>query len=304
MINYPSSITRFKQYVELRDYRLPTKKEYVRMAWKLAEHFESDPAALTQDQVRDYFLFLREEMGASAGTMKMAKWALRCFYQDCLRHLDWTVFEELRIAEPKSLPVVLTREEVQKVLGQVREPRFGVCLRLMYYCGMRISEATHLCVQDILSHRHPPCLHVHNGKGAKDRFVPLPLPLIEELRQWWRTHRNPTWLFPSPGASPNGAEPGSAQAMRRATRPMSTGSVQMVFQLARAASHVHPEATPHTLRHSYATHLLEEGVSLRQISQYLGHASLDTTAIYTHLTAVSEARTQAALQQLYRPRPA
>jgi site-specific recombinase XerD len=300
MNNYPSSITQFKQLVELKDYRPATKKEYVRCLWKLAEHFECDPAQLSENQVRQYFLFLRQEQRASASVMKGAKWALRCFYCESLKVAGWTVFEDLRVAEPKSLPTVLGREEVQRLLACVREPRFASCLRLMYYCGLRISEALSLQVQDILGREDPPRLHIRNAKGGKDRYVPLAAAMLEELREWWRTHRHPKFIFPAPvSAKSGGAGPGP---LNQALVPMSAASVQDVFRLAQQASRVHPRATPHTLRHSYATHLLEEGVSLRQISLYLGHTSLDTTAIYTHLTAISEARTQEALLRLYQPR--
>jgi site-specific recombinase XerD len=141
-------------------------------------------------------------------------------------------------------------------------------------------------------------LHIRNAKGGKDRYVPLPIGMLQELRVWWLTHHNPKLIFPSP---PSASGPVVAVPLSKTTRPMSASSVQEVFRLARQASGIQAEATPHTLRHSYATHLLEEGVSLRQISSYLGHESLDTTAIYLHLTAVSEARTQVALATLYQP---
>ena len=125
--------------------------------------------------------------------------------------------------------------------------------------------------------------------------------MVEELRQWWRTHHNRKFLFPSPGRGWADRTLSLSQSMTRSTSPMSVSSVQMAYRLARAASGVNSASTTHSLRHSYATHLLEEGVSLRQISQYLGHESLDTTVIYTHLSAISEARTQAALATLYQP---
>jgi integrase/recombinase XerD len=301
MTNYTHpSILKFNQLVELKDYRPPTKKEYVRCVWKLAEHFDCDPASLSENQVRQYFLFLRQEMQVSASVMKGAKWALRCFYRECVKATGWTVFEDLRVAEPKSMPTVLAREEVQRLLTSVRELRFATCLRLMYYCGLRISEAVSLEVQDILGRENPPRLHIRDGKGAKDRYVPLAAAMLEELRAWWRTHRNPKLVFPAPVSGKPGAV--LQRPMSQTLIPMSTASVQEVFRLAQQTCGVHPRATPHTLRHSYATHLLEEGVSLRQISIYLGHESLDTTAIYTHLTAISEARAQAALHRLYQPR--
>jgi integrase/recombinase XerD len=300
MNNSHLSITQFKQLVELKDYRPPTKAAYVRCLWRLIEHYDCDPARLTEDQLRRYFLFLRQEQQSSPSTMKMAKWALRCFYRECVKVTGWTVFDELRVAEPKTVPVVLSRAEVQKVLEVVHEARFAICLRLMYHCGLRVGEAVSLEVKNILGHQSPPRLHIRNAKGGKDRYVPLAPALVEELRGWWRTHRNPKLVFPSPAHPRERAVVG--RSMSQTTEPMSVASVQEVFRLARLASGIHPEATTHTLRHSYATHLLEEGVSLRQISSYLGHESLDTTAIYTHLTAISEARTQAALAALYQPR--
>jgi site-specific recombinase XerD len=125
--------------------------------------------------------------------------------------------------------------------------------------------------------------------------------MVKELRQWWRTHQNPKFLFPSPGRGWADRTISLSQVMGKSAGSMSVSSVQMAYRLARAASAVNSASTTHSLRHSYATHLLEEGVSLRQISQYLGHESLDTTVIYTHLTAISEARTQAALAKLYQP---
>jgi site-specific recombinase XerD len=140
-----------------------------------------------------------------------------------------------------------------------------------------------------------------NGKGGKDRYVPIAPAMVEELRRWWCTHQNRQFLFPSPGRGWADRTLSLSQSMGRSTAPMSVSAVQMAYRLARAASAVNSASTTHSLRHSYATHLLEEGVSLRQISQYLGHESLDTTVVYTHLTAISEARTQAALHKLYQP---
>ena len=295
------SITQFQQLVELKDYREPTRKEYVRYVRKLAEHFQCDPATLTEDRIRQYFLFLRQHKHYTRSPMKAAKYALRCFYVECLQVKGWTVFKEVRIAEPQVLPVVLARGEVQALLGALTEPRFRTCLRLMYHCGLRVGETVRIQIRDIHGREQPPRLHIRNGKGGKDRYVPLTVMLVQELRAWWRTHQNPKYLFPSPGRGWADRTFTLSQTMHRSAGPMSESSVQAAYRLARAASGVNPASTTHTLRHSYATHLLEEGVSLRQISQYLGHASLDTTVIYTHLTAISEARTQVALAALYRP---
>jgi len=299
-LNY-SSITQFQQFVELKDYRPATKKEYVRYVCKLAGHFQCDPATLTENQIREYFLFLRQHKHYKHSPMKAAKYSLLAFYLDCVKVQGWTVFQEVRIAEPEVLPIVLGRAEVQALLAVVREPRFRTCLRLMYHCGLRVGETVAIEVRDLHGKETPPRLHIRNGKGGKDRYVPVAPAMIQELRDWWIVHRNPKFLFPSPGRGWTDRTLSLSQAMTGSTAPMSVSSVQMAYRLARAASGVNSASTTHSLRHSYATHLLEEGVSLRQISQYLGHESLDTTVIYTHLTAISEARTQAALAALYQP---
>jgi site-specific recombinase XerD len=297
--DYPS-ILKFQQHVQLKDYRPKTKKEYVRYVRRLADHVQCDPAALAENDLRAYFIHLREHRRWGRSPMHLAKCSLRCFYQECLGVTGWTVFGELRIAQPQVLPIVLNRADVAAVLGALREPRFAACLRLIYHGGLRVGEAVRLEVRDLHDTRSAhPRLHVRNGKGGKDRYVPLSPGMVTELRQWWLVHQHRQWLFPSPGRGWKDRSQTLSRQMHEATTHLSESAVQMAFRLARAQSGINPAATVHTLRHSYATHLLEEGVSLRQISQYLGHESLDTTVIYTHLTAISEARTRAALEILH-----
>ena len=150
-------------------------------------------------------------------------------------------------------------------------------------------------------------LHIREGKGGKPRYVPLPSKLLLELRAHWATHRNPRFLFPALGsawranrrASEAEQDAALAAAMRAADHPMSVSAVQTVMRLAVAASGIAKPACLHTLRHSYATHLLEGGVHIRALSAYIGHASLDTTMVYLHLTETSEARVQTALNTLF-----
>jgi integrase len=186
------------------------------------------------------------------------------------------------------------------VLAAVRQPRLKMVLTFIYHTGLRVGEAVRVEVRDLQdTHTDHPRLHVRCGKGGKDRYVPLAVPLVEDLREWWKIHRHPQWLFPGPGT--NWRERGltATEAAARATTHLSVSAVQHTFRLARATAGLPVEATVHTLRHCYATHLLEESVDLRLISQYLGHASLETTLIYTHLTPLNEARTRAALATLY-----
>ena len=290
------SITKFGELVELKDYKPPTKKEYVRYIRRLADHYACDPATLSQEQVRQYFLFLRQDKQFSGSAMSIARAALQLFFRAYLGHADWTVFGDLVIRRGQPLPRVLSREEVQRVLGGLREERFRVCLRLIYQCGLRVGEAVRIKVTDIDAAQLR--LRIVQGKGGKDRCVPLTARLVEELRAFWRTHRNSRWLFPAPGRAWRERREDRLAVLGRATTCMSVSAVQNAFRLARAESGIHPEATVHTLRHCYATHLLEEGVSLRLISQYLGHASLDVTVIYTHLTVTNENHARVALDKL------
>ena len=228
--------------------------------------------------------------------MSIAKAALQLFFREGLGHRDWKVFAELVIRRNVPLPLVLSREEVRRTLDGLREERFRVCLRLIYHCGLRVGEAVRIKVTDIESSALR--LQIREGKGGKDRCVPLTARMIAGLRAFWKTHRNPVWLFPSPGRAWRERKEDRNAVLGRATTCMSVSAVQNAFRLARAQSGIHPKACVHTLRHCYATHLLEEGVSLRLISQYLGHASLDVTVIYTHLTATNEGQARAALDRL------
>lgn len=179
----------------------------------------------------------------------------------------------------------------------IRVDRFRTILRLIYHCGLRIREACRLEVTDIK--RSEGRLHIRNAKGGKSRYVPIAPEMLADLRRFWCRHRHPRFLFPGMQVDWKAHKEPLVQRALRAKGPMSESAVQNAFRLALAASGIKTKATPHTLRHSYATHLLEEGVSIRLISQYLGHSSLETTLIYTHLTAVCEAQAVCALQRLY-----
>ena len=147
-------------------------------------------------------------------------------------------------------------------------------MTVVYACGLRLNEALNLQVADINSERM--CIHVHRGKGAKDRYVPLPVATLVMLRKFWATHRNPVWIFPSPGRCSNQAP--------TSKKPMIKSSVQGALRRVIKQLNIKKRVTIHTFRHSYATHLLEAGVNIKRIQQYLGHASLQTTMIYLHLT--------------------
>jgi site-specific recombinase XerD len=172
----------------------------------------------------------------------------------------------VRPAKRRKLPVVLSTKEVNDLLERVRNPVHRMCLTLIYACGLRLSEGIHLKVEDIDSDRM--LVAVRNGKGGKDRYVPLPEPTLAHLRAYWLLHRPRTWLFPA----------------KKGEHPLDSSSLQKTFKAVVRQSGIGKNASVHSLRHSYATYLLENGVSLRVIQEILGHKSPHTTAIYTHLT--------------------
>ena len=177
-----------------------------------------------------------------------------------------------RLATP---PTVLSIDEVRSILKTARMPQVKAFLTTVYSCGLRLSEALRLEVSDI--DRERMTLRVRDGKGSRERYIPLPHSTYEVLREYWKTHRNPRLIFPALGRNRDQG--------RTAQKPMAISSVQgalrrVMSQLPKIQKHV----TMHTLRHSYATHLLEAGVNIRLVQQYLGHSSLVTTMIYLHVT--------------------
>lgn len=256
--------------LRLRGYADRTVEAYVRAVAQLAQFHHVSPELLTEEQVRQYFLHLTTVQQVARGTFTIAISGIKFFYQQTLGRA-WTVLDVVRPKGEKKLPVVLSRDEVWQILAGVRTPVYRVCLTTIYGCGLRLTEGLRLQIPDIDSARM--LLHIH-GKGGKDRYVPLPEATLALLRAHWRTHRNPLWLFPT-------------TPLNDPTRgPISGASLQSAFHRAVQESGVHKKAHVHTLRHSYATHLLEAGVHLRLIQEYLGHSSPSTTAIYLHLTRV------------------
>ena len=257
--------------MQLRGLARKTQEAYVRAVRQLAEYGGKSPEHISETELRQYFLYLKNEKRVSPSGFTVALCGIKFFYEYTL-HREWALLDLARPTREKKLPLVLSREEVQRILGCLRRPRYQACLSTIYGCGLRLQEGVHLQVQDLDSDRM--MVHVRHGKGAKDRYVPLPAALLPRLRQFWCTHRHPVWLFPSPRPPHD--------------RPMCVSGVQRAFKAALKESGVTKAATVHTLRHSYATHLLEAGISLRVIQAYLGHSSPQTTAHYTHLTRQTE----------------
>lgn len=277
---------RMIEEMQLRRFSDRTIESYVRSVGQLAGFCWKSPDQVNDEELRDYFLYLKNQKRLARATTTIALCGIKFFFESTLKR-DWTAMNIPRPRAEHKLPVVLSREEVRAILGQVTELRHRACLTLIYSCGLRLGEGCRIGVGDVDGQRG--LIHVHAAKGNKDRMVPLPPRTLAILRECWKSHKNPTWIFPWVGRS-HVYGPTSPQHVPLAT-------VQQAFRRAYKASGVSKAAMVHSLRHSYATHLLEDGVNLRLIQTWLGHNSPATTSVYTHLT---EQATSTAAQQVGR----
>ena len=251
-----------------------TQQSYVREVRMLAQFYGKSPNLISEPELQTYFLHRKNVDRLAPNSMRICYSAIRFFYQHVLKR-DWHTLSLIRAQTEHRLPAVLSVQEVRRLLKSATPLHNQVYFTTVYSLGLRLHEALYLQVADIDAQRM--MVHVHRGKGAKDRYVPLPEDTLTLLRLYWKTHRNETWLFPATGRDQKQAP--------SATYPMSRNSVQGAFRKAkRRAAITKMGVAIHTLRHSYATHLLEAGVNLRLIQRYLGHIRLETTMVYLHLT--------------------
>ncbi len=269
---------RFLQDLQLRNYSPRTVQTYLQHVIRFARHFQRSPEQLGPEEIRVYQLSLLQRH-ASWSVFNQAVCALRFLYRFTLQAgfaVDMIPYGK----KPRALPAVLSQAEVAQLLALVPQPLERLILQTTYACGLRASEVLGLRVADIDSSRM--LLWVRHGKGAKDRGVPLSPALLAALRAHWRRLRPTTWLFP--GQTPTGQR--------------SLGALQRVCRRAVVAAGFTKKVSLHTLRHSYATHLLEAGVDLVTIQRLLGHRDLQTTARYVHVTAPRLAGLPGLLERL------
>ena len=251
-----------------------TQQAYARSVRMLSEFYDKTPDLVTEQELQEYFLQRKNVNRWSPKTMRICYCGIRFFYVNVLER-NWHILSILRAQNEHRLPAVLSVDEVRSLLAHIKTFHNYAYLSTVYSCGLRLHEGLHLEVSDIDSQRM--MIHVHRGKGAKDRYVSLPQSTLHLLRSYWRTHRHPHLLFPALGRNGNGA--------KQAQTPMAKSSVQGAFRRAKFDAGIAKKGVAiHTLRHCYATHLLEAGVNLRVIQRYMGHAQLETTMLYLHLT--------------------
>jgi len=269
--------------LQARNYPPSTQKLYVNHVARFALHFGRSPAELSQKEVRAYLHHLVEDTDLSWSYFNQTVCALRFLYRVTLGR-PWMIEHLPFPRKEKRLPTVLSQAEVVRFFEAVSHPKHRALLRTAYAAGLRVSELVALRLRDVDSQRM--VIHVHQAKGRKDRLVTLSPVLLEELRAYARGGRSPEWLFP-------GRDP---------ARPLTTRSVQRACQRASEAAGLGKRVTVHTLRHSYATHLLEAGTDLRVVQTLLGHASLQTTALYTHVSNDRLQKVTSPLDRLQLPK--
>lgn len=252
--------------LELRGMAARTQDSYIDAVARLARHYKRSPAALSAEEVQGYLLHLLRDRQRSRSTVNQYGCAFRFLYGTVLG-LDGDAFHIPLGIAPQRLPEILSRDEIARLFAVTTRLGPRTFLMLAYATGLRLSELRHLCVADIDSHADRMCIRVVQGKGGKDRYVPLEADALALLRAWWHSAHPKLWLF----------------ASRDGSQPVNDATVQKWYQAARAKAGITKRGGIHTLRHCYATHLLEAGADLYSLSQWLGHRHVSTTARYLHL---------------------
>ena len=251
-----------------------TQESYTRAVCQLVDFCGKTPDQISEKEMEDYFLHRKNIDKWSAATIRISHFGIKFFFKNVLKR-KWHIFTYLNAKRERRLPCILSKEEVFRILDHVTTFHNYTFLSTVYSCGLRLSEALSLQVSDIDSQNM--MIHIHRGKGAKDRYVPLPHNTLNLLRRYWITHKNPNLIFPARGRGNNDSP--------YTKNPMAIESVQGAFRRARAVAVINKRhVSIHTLRHCYATHLLEAGTNPRVIQRYMGHSKLETTMVYFHFT--------------------
>lgn len=265
--------------LSLQGKRPSTIDAYARAVRRITAFFDKAPDTLTTADLKQYFNSLIQTHSWS--TIKLDRNGLQLFYRYTLdKQWEW-----LAIVKPPQvgrIPDILTPTQVSAIINKTKQLRYQVFFMTLYSMGLRLSEGLNLTIHDI--DKSTMLVHIRNGKGGKDRMVPMPELTLLALRAYWKTHRHERLIFPGTQLKNN--------------TPMDKGSVQKALKKVLSDCRIQKLISPHSLRHCFATHLLEQGLDLRSLQQLLGHASLNTTARYTQLTKVKQRDMPRAVNKL------
>jgi site-specific recombinase XerD len=244
-----------------------TQESYLMSVRVLARYYWRPPDQITETEIRKFFLYLMDEKKSSAATIASYYYGIKFFYEKTLAK-KWNIFDIIKPRKKYQLPVILTVNEIKAMINEIKSPIFKMCFTLLYCCGLRLSEGVNLTIGDVDMERKQ---IVIRGKGNKIRYVPIPKPTLKLLGQYIHDQIPKYWLFQS----------------SRNEKPIHERSVQRLIKQLLVKTGIKKKAHPHTLRHSYATHLLEAGVNIKMIQLILGHSNINTTNRYTHITQIS-----------------
>ena len=265
--------------LRLQGKRPSTIDAYARAVRRITAFFDKTPDNLSVLELKKYFNQLIQTHSWS--TIKLDRNGLQFFYRYTLDK-QWEWLSIVKPPQVKRLPDILTTAQMSRIINNTKQLRYQVFFLTLYTMGLRLSEGLNLTVYDIDSDSMQ--VHLRNAKGGKDRMAPLPEPVLFALRAYWKTHRHARLLFPGTHTKTN--------------MPMDKGSVQKALKKVLADCRIKKNISPHSLRHCFATHLLEQGLDLRSLQHLLGHASLNTTAKYTQLTKLKQHDITKAVNQL------
>lgn len=276
---YIQAVTQLSNQLKIRRYSSSTHNVYVSMFKRFLRHVYPTPLFhVDKKTILDYQLYLVKEKQVSVSYQNQSINAIK-FYAEQVLKLEKTYYDLERPMQPKQLPKVLSQSEIGALLNGVHNLKHKSILYTIYGCGLRISECIHLKIVDIDSPNNR--IWIRSGKGNKDRVALLPESLLAILREYYRVYRPKVWMFEGPDKG-----------------PYSATSIRKIFAKAKNKAGIHKPATVHTLRHSFATHLLENGTNLRYIQQLLGHNSSKTTEIYTHVCQTDLTKVVSPLENL------
>jgi integrase/recombinase XerD len=271
-------INRFKEDLQLAGYAKRSIESYVSSVLRLQRFYNKPLEDITEEDLRQYWLCCQSEFGWSAASLRISYSGIQHFFTRTLVR-DWEIFNEIKWRREETLPTILSLKEVRKIIDALPTQQSRTFYLTLYSMGLRLREATTLQVRDILSDRG--LVHIHAGKGSMDRMVPLPKVTLTALREYYKTHRNPKWIFPALGH--NGGKD-ARFAEDHVSDSGVQGALQSTLKKLGFKKHVHP----HVFRHAYATHLLEANIPIRHVQDILGHKTLKSTMIYLHVTTQAQ----------------